>query len=350
MLSRRTHVETTRRAPQTLRFRASPTLAGPDLFNRTYYCRCVSGSSTVACKACGALNGADFDDCIRCGGPLRDAEPADKATRRVAAPRRRGFRTGPGTEPLFGRWPAEQLPAAKLLLFINLMVYTAHGLHVLLGSGGSFQGFVSGGIPLDAFRYGAFPPAALQLLEIEPWRLASACWVHFGIVHIVMNMVGLIHLGRVAEPAIGSVRFIIAYVVSGVLGFAVTVVWVMFVPSAGGMTAGASGAIFGMLGLVLGFLWRRKDTRFKSLLVQTLIYVVIFAFIPQINNSAHVGGMLVGAVFGALFAPGAPKPSLPWQRIVAALLMLASLAAIVAARLSPLYDQLLEMVSRHAGG
>ncbi len=301
-------------------------------------------ASTVACKACGALNGAEFGDCIRCGKALRDAEPADKARRRVAAIRRRVSDVGPGAEPLFGRWPAEALPATKLLLVLNITVYVAHGLSTYAREQ-SFDGFFSGGhAVLDAFRYGAFPPGWLGLVLLEPWRLLSACFVHFGILHIVMNMFGLIHLGRAAEPAIGSVRFLIAYVISGIVGFAVTVVWVMIVPSSGGMTAGASGAIFGLLGLVLGFLARRGDPRWKSLLVQTGIYIVIFALMPQINNSAHVGGMLMGAAFGYAFAPGAPKPSARWQRISAFGLVLASIGAIVAARVSPVYDELVRAV------
>lgn len=302
----------------------------------------MNAPSTVACKACGALNGAEFGACIRCGHPLQDAEPADKARRRVAAIRRRISDLGPGAEPLLGRWPADTLPATKLLLFLNITVYVAHGLQTYTREQ-SFDGFISGGHALfDAFRFGAFPPGALGLVLLEPWRLLSACFVHFGILHIVMNMLGLLHLGRVAEPAIGSVRFIIAYVISGVVGFAVTVVWVMIVPSAGGMTAGASGAIFGLLGLVLGFLARRGDPRWKSLLVQTGVYIVIFAFMPQINNSAHVGGMLMGAAFGYAYAPGAPQPSARWQRISAIGLVLASLGAILAARMSPLYDEIVQ--------
>jgi membrane associated rhomboid family serine protease len=170
--------------------------------------------------------------------------------------------------------------------------------------------------------------------------------VHYGVVHIVMNMVGLIHLGRVAEPAIGSVRFIIAYVVSGVVGFVVTVAWTLLVPSTASWTAGASGAIFGMLGLILGFLWRRGDPRWKGLLAQSAIYIVIFAFIPQINNSAHVGGMLAGVAFGVLFAPGAPQPSRGWQRLLAALLMTAALASLALARTSPLYEPVRDLTLR----
>ena len=312
-------------------------------------------ASTVACKTCGALNEPDFGQCIRCGGPLGDAEVADKAKRRVAAPRRRSMQRGPGAEPLFGRWPASLLPATKILLFMNMLIFTLQGMNAAARTG-DIDGFLSGGHPLlDAFLYGAYVPHEALAVEgfgyviggmpglyAEPWRLLSACFVHFGIVHIIMNMVGLLDLGRIMEPAIGSVRFIIAYVLSGILGFAATMVWVLIFPEVQ-ITAGASGAIFGMLGMMLGFMWRRGDPRWKELAVRSFVYAVLFAFIMPINNSAHAGGAIAGAVFGALYAPGAPKPSLTWQRTLAMLLLVASLGSVMAARLSPVHAKIIEL-------
>src|SRR5262245_45736703 len=87
--------------------------------------------ATVACPRCGALNGAEFDRCIRCNQPLRDAAPAERAARSASdrpPPPRPGLRiaTGPGSEPLLGRWDADDLPATKFFLGLNTAVFAFH--------------------------------------------------------------------------------------------------------------------------------------------------------------------------------------------------------------------------------
>jgi membrane associated rhomboid family serine protease len=182
----------------------------------------------------------------------------------------------------------------------------------------------------------------LPLVAAEPWRLLSACFVHYGLIHVGMNMLALVHLSRLAEPAVGSVRLLIAYVVSGVLGFATTLAYGALSGAAlAGSTAGASGAIFGLMGLVLGFLLRRRDPRWKAWLGQAVMFSLLFGFaMPGVNNSAHVGGLAVGLLFGLGFAKGAPRPSARWQRVLAALLVVAVLGSLVLALRSPLPELL----------
>jgi rhomboid protease GluP len=162
-----------------------------------------------------------------------------------------------------------------------------------------------------------------------------------------MNMLGLLHLSRVAEPLVGSVRLLIVYVASGLAGFAVSLAWSLYVSEGGAVTGGASGAVFGLLGLLLGFSLRRNDPQWKRRMIEMTIFAVAIGFaVPAINNAAHLGGLGVGVAGGLLFAPGAPKPSRPWHRLVAAAAMLACLGSIAATRLSPLYEPMRKVIER----
>jgi MYXO-CTERM domain-containing protein len=302
--------------------------------------------ATVACPRCGALNGAEFDRCIRCNQALRGAAPAVHATRSAIssrpAPARPAIATGPGSEPLLGRWDADDLPATKFFLGLNAAVFAFH-CFLLFHYERTFGSLFTGEAKTEMgqmllYRFGAMRPDWVEAGEV--WRLLSACFVHFGAIHFGMNMLALVHLSRVAEPAIGSVRYALAYVATGIVGFAASLAWSALTPpdpaavAQGivlGLTAGASGAIFGLMGLVLGFLWRRRDERWKLWLGQVVLFSLAFTFmLRSINHAAHFGGLLSGVVFGALFAPGAPQPSTRVQRVLAFVAALACIASLVA--------------------
>ncbi len=302
----------------------------------------TSPPDTVACAHCGALNGGDFGRCIRCNQPLQGATPAAKATRRIPVRRPRPVPLQESPDRLFGRFAATELPAAKLLVALNAVVFTAH-LLTAWGRDPSIGVLLSGGDLLDAFRFGALPIGKLSgvaplneyVLRAEPWRLLSACFVHYGAIHFGMNMLGLVYLARLAEPAVGSIRFIILYVLTGLFGFASSVGWFVISPNAV-WTAGASGAVFGIMGMVLGFLWRRRDPRWKAWLMQAVVYSLGFTLLlPSVNHSAHIGGLLSGVVIGALFARGAPQAARSWQRWLAWLCVLACVAALTLVHSSP---------------
>ncbi len=275
---------------------------------------------------------------MRCDQPLGDAAHADALRRRVPAPRvpRRSATLGPGAEPLFGRYPAETLPVTKAILALTMLVGAAQ-IFATFSHEPSVAALFTGGNAVDAIEQGALVLVPSLVVE-EPWRLVSACFVHYGALHLLMNMMGLLHLCRLAEPAIGSVRLLIAYVATGAIGFLGTVAFHAFTGRMG-TTAGASGALFGIMGLVLGFLLKRGDERWKAWLGQTVVFSVVFGFIMpgvSVNNAAHLVGLASGVLFGVAFATGAPQPSTVWQRALAALLALGVLASLVLAHASPL--------------
>lgn len=167
----------------------------------------------------------------------------------------------------------------------------------------------------------------------EPLRYLSACFVHLSLMHIGFNMLALADLGRAAEVKVGSLRLVAAYVVTGVGGFFASRLW--YGPL-GPVTAGASGAIFGLYGIVIASLAMRRDKEWKSILFRVVLNSFVWYFVLHTNQAAHIGGLVVGLAMGALFE----LERRPWRRdwalaIFAAVSLLATLASLVAAQRSP---------------
>ena len=142
------------------------------------------------------------------------------------------------------------------------------------------------------------------------WRLLSYNFVHIGILHIGFNMWCLWDLGALAESLYGTWTFGVIYMISGVAGGLLSVGW-----NPGRLSAGASGAIFGLAGaLIAGFYFGEFSIprpmiqmQLRSLLV-FVGYNVIFGVMSGVtDNSAHLGGILAGALCGALIARVAPS-------------------------------------------
>lgn len=162
--------------------------------------------------------------------------------------------------------------------------------------GGEFRLFAS---PLlsESLRWGAIHPT---IVIDEPWRLLSAMFVHFGVLHLFMNMSALISLGAVIERTFGSARFVITFVGTGIFGFVVSAVWSLWGPGDLAPTAGASGGLFGLACFEIGFLYRARDPRWKQALMRMVIAAVIIGLLFSANNAAHAGGGLAGMVVGYL--------------------------------------------------
>ena len=122
------------------------------------------------------------------------------------------------------------------------------------------------------------------------WRLLTACFLHVGIWHIAVNMYALWWLGSVVEGAIGSLRFALLYIGSGLAGSAGALIWNPHAP-----TVGASGAIFGMLGAGLLLEWRVTGKLVGGFAVMILINLAFtFGFSSFISVGGHVGGLIGG--------------------------------------------------------
>jgi len=126
------------------------------------------------------------------------------------------------------------------------------------------------------------------------WRLLTAAFLHYGPFHLIMNMLALYWFGSLLEQRIGSGRFLLLYIVSGLAGSAGALLWSPLTP-----TVGASGAIFGILGAGL-VLEQQRDYVFGGSALGVIVINFILTFsISSISKGGHLGG-LVGGIVAAL--------------------------------------------------
>lgn len=154
----------------------------------------------------------------------------------------------------------------------------------------------------------------------QPWRILVSNYLHFGIVHIALNMWCLWNLGGLGEQLFDPITFFLTYTCCGIAGSLASLWWHPMV-----VGAGASGAIFGIAGALIAALYLGHLPVPKEALRGTLKSLVTFAgynlffgaAIGVIDNSAHIGGLLTGLVMGALLGKHlalSPKPSTAWRR------------------------------------
>ena len=142
----------------------------------------------------------------------------------------------------------------------------------------------------------------LSLGQGQTWRLLTSVFVHIGIVHIGMNMLVLWNIGRFVERLVGNGMFLVLYLIAGLAGSLASAI---FHPQV--VSAGASGAIFGLYGVLLGFLLGHRQSIPPEMLTSLrktggafVIYNVLFSVaIPGIDLSAHLGGLVAGFLLGA---------------------------------------------------
>lgn len=139
------------------------------------------------------------------------------------------------------------------------------------------------------------------------WRLITCCFLHIGIFHLLLNMYALVYIGLLLEPFLNKTRFAVAYILTGIAASTASLAW-----HDNTVSAGASGAIFGMYGVFLALLTTNiieKSAR-KDLLTSIAIFVVynlMYGMKGGIDNAAHIGGLLSGIVIGYAFYPGLKK-------------------------------------------
>lgn len=142
-------------------------------------------------------------------------------------------------------------------------------------------------------------------LDGQWWRLLTCTFIHFGIIHVGFNMWILRDAGHLVERLVGNVGFLVLYVLSGLFGSLASVYYNPHVNS-----AGASGAVFGVFGALMGFIILRGDSVPKTVLSRlrssgltfVAINLAIGFSIRWIDNAAHIGGLVAGFVCGVLMS------------------------------------------------
>jgi rhomboid protease GluP len=156
--------------------------------------------------------------------------------------------------------------------------------------------------PPDVLDKGALMPALVA--QGRAWLLFTSMFLHAGFVHLALNMLSLYFLGSFVEVAFGRGRFLALYLASGLAGG----IAYLYFGDFNGSVVGASGAIFGLLGGVLGYSLRRgtfswHNPLIRQLLILTALNLYVGFSVSNISNTAHIGGLLGGLAFGWLVAP-----------------------------------------------
>jgi rhomboid protease GluP len=150
--------------------------------------------------------------------------------------------------------------------------------------------------------------------EVSSWRWVTAAFIHVNLLHIAMNMWVLAQIGVLSERAIGRGLFAAAYLVTGALG---NVASSLFADWRGQpmISAGASGAIMGLIGIAAAFAWRTKQREITRSLLTSVAFVLVIGIGFNLDNAAHVGGLVSGAGIGLLRARWR-QPMPRWAEIV----------------------------------
>jgi len=141
--------------------------------------------------------------------------------------------------------------------------------------------------------------------EGEWWRLITAAFLHYGLVHLGMNMLVLWFIGPPLEEYFGHGRYVLVYLVSGLAGSAGALIW-----SPNALTVGASGAIWGIMGAAL-VLEARKIWVFGGQAMGLVIFNLAITFvIPGISIGGHVGGLVGGGLCALAFSSFRRMPAI----------------------------------------
>ncbi|MBE0390870.1 rhomboid family intramembrane serine protease [Flavobacterium sp. PL002] len=186
--------------------------------------------------------------------------------------------------------PVEGYFITPILINLNIFIFA---LMVFMGV--SFMAPTTDSL----IQWGAnFRPVTLQG---QWWRLLTNCFLHIGFFHLLMNMFALMYIGALLEPYLGKIRFLSAYLLTGLLASVTSLWWHDLTVS-----AGASGAIFGMYGVFLILLTTDliEENARKQLLTSIAVFVgynLISGLSGGIDNAAHIGGLVGGLFIGYVY-------------------------------------------------
>jgi membrane associated rhomboid family serine protease len=235
------------------------------------------------CPSCGALAGATARRCPSCGANLRYSLAGVTRWLSLLMPEH-----APVTSAIF--FFCCLLYGLSLLLALRLGVVPVRSS--LLTFGG-----ISAPILL---RLGA--RQALLILHGQWWRLISSVFLHASLLHIAMNMWVLMDIGPVVEELYGSGMFLFLFVLTGAVSMAVSSWWSLLTLGGMGLGVGASGALMGLIGLLLAVTSRHHGVEMEMLrgqLLRWVVYIIVLGVIaPGIDTPAHVGGLAAGFLLG----------------------------------------------------
>ena len=200
----------------------------------------------------------------------------------------------------------------RALIIINVAVYLLEvfqGAGLYATKGWIYEHFVL----VSSAIYSNGQPAGVA--HGEWWRLITSAFLHYGPLHLAFNMVALALIGGPVEEALGHARFIVLYLVAGLAGSTGALIL-----QPHGLTVGASGAIFGILGSMLILQWEATGS-FRGPALTLIIVNLAFTFYARtsISVGGHLGGLTAG-ILGTLAITRAQRlrrPALGYAALVA---------------------------------
>jgi rhomboid protease GluP len=227
-------------------------------------------SSQKSCRKCGAIAGAGDRRCAVCGARLPSA-------------------AGQFLYRVFGLIMPGVAPVTAVLT-------------ALIGISFIIQVMSSGGTALLApTRESLLQAGALETQRVaggEWWRLLTCVFVHIGLIHILFNLYALLSVSSFLETDLGSARYFSLFLLAGLGGSAASY---LFHPSV--VSAGASGAIFGLIGFAIAYYRREGSARgrdIRAFMMRWALYAFIFGLFVRADNFAHAGGFAAGFLLGSV--------------------------------------------------
>lgn len=248
------------------------------------------------CPACGALVGISATRCHECGASLR-------------------FSLAALSKKFSGLFGEHEAPVTSAFLVANFLMFgISWVLTMKAGEGGGLR-TLWGMNGAASYQLGASLPFQLLLLDHQWWRLVTAMFLHGGLIHIGFNMMTLMQFGPALEELYGSGRYLFLYVVTGAIGFLASAL-------TGHFSVGASGALLGLIGAMVAITTKRGGSFMRELRSRLITSVVILFMIGfwgglGIDNSAHIGGFVVGFALGKIYDDRQPMNSHERQRAYA---------------------------------
>lgn len=188
--------------------------------------------------------------------------------------------------------PQPHYQVTPVILNLNLLVFgigAILGLNLINPDAGDLVGLGA--------NYGPYT------LSGEWWRLLTSVFLHGGILHLLLNMVALVSIGAQLEALVGRTQFLLAYLLCGLSGSVISLWWTT--PEVT-VSVGASGAIFGLFGMMLILLLLEREMDWKSkqgILINMAVVIGInlaYGMRGGIDNAAHIGGLLAGIGYGSI--------------------------------------------------
>ncbi len=237
---------------------------------------------TKVCRGCGALVGSEDKSCLLCGTPVAQETIQQK--------------------PRSESWLLKHGKTTIILFLMTVFVFLATWVVTVVN--GKSSGLMSISIKvLNEFGDKNTP----LILKGQIWRLVTAIFLHANLIHIFFNMFAFVQLGLLVEIYYGWERYLFFYIFSGIIGYIASVV---FYPNS--ISIGASGAIMGLIGVLLAYCLKNRN-QWSARLAKILIFWTIVNLIIGLNlsnlidNAAHIGGLTSGFLMALPFPAEPPK-------------------------------------------